>query len=370
MFVTQNWYCAAVSSELGDKPLSRKIINEDIALFRDEEGKAHALGARCAHRGGDLSKGKCVNSTLECPWHGWRYDKSGHCTHIPSMGNEGRVPRMAKVPSYPVHEQQGFIYVWMNAEVKPDWRPEPRPFLDAPYQVRFGSRHQKGIFVHTLETALEDSHVAFAHSASIGRDIECAQLPPITNITKSDDGRTVTGELIWPEGSKTAATPFKRWLGKLLVGSERDGNASDKRYWVDISGLTVHEYPKEGGYRYYVFAYTTPVDEFHNRFFVGLADSDPNRGLINRWLSKLLMSSVFKHFVFHEDEDMISSALSDQYPGGHPKALFVKADAMGMAYRRMYTAALYAEGKEPAWPPVGPRPGPVTQPEKEVEKAV
>lgn len=356
MFVTKNWYFAAVSTELGAKPLSRKIINKDIALFRDDQGVAHALGAMCAHRGGDLSKGNCVNSTLECPWHGWRYDKDGFCTHIPSIGEEGRIPRLAKVPSYPVHEQQGYIYVWMNAEIEPDWRPQEHDFMDAPFQMRFGSRHQKGIFIHTLETALEDSHVSFAHAQSIGKEIKHGQLPPITNIKKSEDGRTVTGEMNWPEELKTPLPPLSKWISKLTIGTARNGNADNKRYLVEMTGLTVHEFPKEDGFSYYVYAFTTPIDEKNNLFSVAIADTNPNRSPISNLLTRLLTYYMFRKFVFKEDEELISSALSDQYPGGHPKALFVNADSMGLAYRRMYTTALYAEGKEPAWPPVGPKP--------------
>ncbi len=44
-----------------------------VALVR-AGGAVHALGARCAHKGGPLDEGWVLDGTLVCPWHGSRFD--------------------------------------------------------------------------------------------------------------------------------------------------------------------------------------------------------------------------------------------------------------------------------------------------------
>jgi phenylpropionate dioxygenase-like ring-hydroxylating dioxygenase large terminal subunit len=60
-------------------------------LFRDDAGKPHALLNRCCHRGVQLSLGKVVDGAIACRYHGWRYDGSGRCIHIPSLTADGRI---------------------------------------------------------------------------------------------------------------------------------------------------------------------------------------------------------------------------------------------------------------------------------------
>jgi phenylpropionate dioxygenase-like ring-hydroxylating dioxygenase large terminal subunit len=353
MFVSKNWYCGARSTELKKSPLSRKIIGVDIALFRDELGVAHALSATCAHRGGDLSKGKCVKGGIQCPWHGWRYGASGKCVDIPSLGEDGNIPNLAKVPRYPVHESQGFLYIWMNPEVEPDWLPHSHDMFEARYHSPTKERFQKGIFIHTLETAIEDSHLAFAHAETIGADAwdtpGQAKLAKITNVRVDEDGRGVSGDQIWPPELKANSGSVRRWLNRAVTGTTEGIRTLDKEYRVEITGFISHSLTKPDGHKLIVYAYITPADEFHNWFFTGVIDTAPKRGILGNLAYKFLELQMGTR-VLTEDEDMIVSALSQRNPGGHSKPIFVNADSMGLAFRRMYGRAVQAEGKEPAWP--------------------
>ena len=70
MFIQNDWYIAAWGSELRDKPIGRTILNEEIVLFRDQQGKVAALENRCAHRGVPLSCGEVVDKGIQCGYHG------------------------------------------------------------------------------------------------------------------------------------------------------------------------------------------------------------------------------------------------------------------------------------------------------------
>ena len=55
------------------------ILGEPVVLFRTQDGTPVAFEDRCAHRHLPLSMGTLVGDTLQCRYHGLRYDKTGAC---------------------------------------------------------------------------------------------------------------------------------------------------------------------------------------------------------------------------------------------------------------------------------------------------
>ena len=60
-FVRDQWYAAAWSTELGDRPLARHILGERVVFFRQPDGVIGALEDRCPHRMAPLSMGECAD---------------------------------------------------------------------------------------------------------------------------------------------------------------------------------------------------------------------------------------------------------------------------------------------------------------------
>jgi vanillate O-demethylase monooxygenase subunit len=58
MLLSNRWYVAAWSDEVGRTPLARTVLGEDLVLFRTEAGAAVELENRCAHRRLPLSAGR------------------------------------------------------------------------------------------------------------------------------------------------------------------------------------------------------------------------------------------------------------------------------------------------------------------------
>ena len=86
VLLKDQWFIAARSTELGKKPLATTLFGTPIVLFRDATGKAGTLVDRCPHRNVPLSLGEVVaDGTLQCPYHGWKFDTDGACKHIPSL---------------------------------------------------------------------------------------------------------------------------------------------------------------------------------------------------------------------------------------------------------------------------------------------
>lgn len=117
-----HWYVIAQSSEIGKSPIGRMIWNQSVVLFRDPKGKLHALEDRCAHRLVKLSHGTLVEGGIECAYHGWRYNSSGQCIHIPDLSPKS-LPN-CRVKSFPLLEQDGFVWIFpgdpgLASEMKP-----------------------------------------------------------------------------------------------------------------------------------------------------------------------------------------------------------------------------------------------------------
>lgn len=106
-----HWYALARSSAVMDQPLAVEIWGQAIALYRDGQGQIHALEDRCPHRQVKLSHGAVVGQNLECAYHAWQFDAQGNCAEVPYLEPNQKLPA-CKIRSYPVREQDGFIWVW------------------------------------------------------------------------------------------------------------------------------------------------------------------------------------------------------------------------------------------------------------------
>ena len=115
------WFVVAYGDELacGDvRPID--YFGEPLVMWRDESGAAHVLDAHCRHLGAHLGYGGSVDGTsIRCPFHAWRWRPDGVCDDIPYAK---KIPKGAKIRSWPVCEQNGFLFVWHHAEARdPDY---------------------------------------------------------------------------------------------------------------------------------------------------------------------------------------------------------------------------------------------------------
>jgi phenylpropionate dioxygenase-like ring-hydroxylating dioxygenase large terminal subunit len=157
------WYVACPSRELRSGPLARTMLDVPLVLFRGPRGVPGALVDRCAHRNLPLSVGRVAGGELECAYHGWRFDPSGRCRHVPALVDVAE-RRGRTVASYPVVEQQGYVWVYAQAGAPPEGTPPLFPYLDTPGYgfARFEAEVDATLYA-TLENMLDVPHTSFLH---------------------------------------------------------------------------------------------------------------------------------------------------------------------------------------------------------------
>lgn len=169
-----HWYVLAMSTELKDKPLVRTLYDTPIVLFRGKDGAVGALLDRCPHRNVPLSMGQVLgDSTLECPYHGWRFDRRGGCTHIPSLCEEARAKDSPswRATAFAVREIAGWIWVYARPGVEPHEEPVAfAHFADQRYTHVYQRTEAEGTVLATAENALDVPHTQFLHKGLFRTD--------------------------------------------------------------------------------------------------------------------------------------------------------------------------------------------------------
>jgi phthalate 4,5-dioxygenase len=110
------WQPVALTEELppGGAPLTVKIMSEELALFRDDQGRPGLLGLHCSHRGTDLSYGRVEDGGLRCLYHGWLYDIRGRVLEQPGETGGGAHRDAICHLAYPCQEAGGVVFAYMG----------------------------------------------------------------------------------------------------------------------------------------------------------------------------------------------------------------------------------------------------------------
>ena len=187
--LSNHWYLICPEKELQKQIINRKILNEEIIIFRNGQGAITALENRCCHRNVRLSLGYLDQGQVVCGYHGWKYDSTGSCIHVPSQTAEAKIPKTARIKSYPVQVFNRWIWVFLGdaeqaAVIKP---------CNIPEMKEWNFTYQSYTFKADLELAAESLvdpyHIAYAHRNSIKSLLgQIEESPANFNLQTVDDG--------------------------------------------------------------------------------------------------------------------------------------------------------------------------------------
>lgn len=345
MFLKNAWYVGALSAEVGRELLAVKMLNENLVLYRKQDGTPVALEDSCPHRRLPLSMGRLIEDDVECGYHGLRFDCSGACSKAPGMA---RAPTSAMVRSYPCQERYGMVWVWMG---------EPglaatQPLIDIPewdnpaWGVNQGDAMEIACnYLYITDNLLDPSHVSWVHQTSFGSDDLIGQ--PL-KVNLGDEGVMVYR---WLHDIEVA--PFYKKFVKFSGRCDRK-----QQYEVRFPSLAViravftpagtgGEEAEQHPDVFLMDSYNllTPIDEKNTRYFwFQLRNFSPN----DEAVSQIFNEDV--RFAFSEDKAVLEAVQIGM--DARPAALDLPADAGALRFRRRLQQKIEAEATAAATEPV------------------
>ena len=156
------WHPIGFSSELKGRPIRRRLLGEDLVVFRDDQGRVGLLALRCMHRGTSLEFGHIEDGGLRCCYHGWLYDIEGKILQMPGEPEDSTFKDRIRHRAFKAEELAGIIFAYIG--------PEPAPLLPRwDVLVREdGVRSLAGRLIHcnflqTVENSVDQHHFKWLH---------------------------------------------------------------------------------------------------------------------------------------------------------------------------------------------------------------
>lgn len=242
-YLKNTWYVAGWADEVFDAMLPRTIIEEPIVMFRKSDGQAVALHDRCPHRFAPLHLGKRIDDTIECAYHGLRFDCNGICTGNPH--GDGKPPRNAHVRSFPLVERYGLLWIWMGLPANADDStiPELSFVTDPSFQNVKGYTHAQGNYELMTDNIMDLGHIEFLHPGLLGSEaVRRAHSEVLQEGSTVFSNRLTSNEVLPPflqVWYEAGARPVQRWLNvrwdapaimKLTVGVLPEGDIRSKSH--------------------------------------------------------------------------------------------------------------------------------------------
>jgi len=224
----RQWWMAAYSHEVTRALLGTTVLGQKIVLYRTEAGEVFALSGLCPHGLFSLELSRVVGDTVQCGYHGFRFDPTGRGVEVPSQPE----PSPATLQAFPVIEHGGTVWLWTGELDRAD--PALLPDLSAIGLgvPGWGVEHHprallKGRYTLLIDNLLDLSHASFLHEHTIPKAEAVARIPYELIATERSInlrrlGRGIPSnpflKLLFPEHDGSADQSFDaEYLGPALI---------------------------------------------------------------------------------------------------------------------------------------------------------
>lgn len=265
-FVRNHWYATAWASEIGNRPIARRILDVPVVLFRMPDNSIGALEDQCPHRLAPLSLGECADGGLRCGYHGMVFGKDGKCLQIPA---QDAIPSTAEARSFPVIERFGIVWLWTgDAPVDNALLPRiPAYGRDGWEVLENGYQKHLANYRIEIENLMDPAHTTYLHKETVG-DSAARDVP--VQVARSEHGLKAFRwiENIPPTSMDRAARDFgdRRVDRQIAFHFELPATS-----FVDVavipSGAERNEANLSAGLRTYSYKFLTPETHRSTHFF-------------------------------------------------------------------------------------------------------
>lgn len=310
--ITDAWYPVCRAHELrGGRPRAVTLLGTPLALYRSDDGRPAALLDRCPHRNVPLTAGKVVGETLECGYHGWRFDAEGTCRRVPGLCGEADT-RGRRVAAHATRESDGYIWVWGAPDATPTTEPYRFPHLG---ERGWHSTHdlvEADATLHAVaENALDVPHTAFLHGG----------------LFRSDNAERQTIEVVvrrWHDRVEAQYIGESRpegIVGRVLAPGGGEVEHYDR---FILPGITEVEYRLSDRSQIVVSSVLSPVADFHTRLYTVVSFKLPLPG----WLVALVVKPIARR-IFGQDKRMLALQTQNIDRFGGEQYVSTELDALG-----------------------------------------
>lgn len=306
----ESWFIAWTSAQLGQRPLPLVMQGVSVVGFRDARGTPVVLTDRCPHRNVPLSMGRVTQGTLECAYHGWRFDGAGRCVDVPGLARGDTDLPSRCVERWPVREEQGFVWVYSTPQVEPASSPFTFPHVgEAGWSTVRREFTVDAPMPAVVENILDVPHTAFLHGG-LFRTAKKKNL--IDVVVRRHD--------TWAEAQFIGEPVPRGLLGWLLAPRGGVVTHADRFLLPSIAQV---EYAL-GPSRLVASSALTPEHSTRTRIFAVVSFTLPLPG----WLVKPFVAPV-AHRVFAQDKVMLERQTRQLAGRGSARFTSTELDVLG-----------------------------------------
>jgi vanillate O-demethylase monooxygenase subunit len=330
------WYVAATSDEVGQAIIGRRLAGVGVAMYRTSTGEVVAFEDRCPHRAFPLSRGHLDGDRVVCGYHGFGFDASGRCVHVPSQEH---VPYGARLHMLPVQERPPYVWIWLGEPARAALRaPEEVAWLaDGHWTVCGGAAEVAANYLLLHENFADVTHVPIVHPEVS---------PEVLHVAAPTLEVDVTETSVW-YSRNYPASPLAPWQTSAtgLPGGEYEqresGTFVSPALWVDAWEVFAPD-PGTGERRSYAVRFAqavTPVDRGTSRLIWRLGR---NFATDAGWVTASLQTLFGEYY---GRVASVAEAIHRTIAASGPAAEFnVNADAAALQVRRIVRLMLEEEG--------------------------
>ena len=231
-----------------------KIFDEELVLFRDDQGRPGLIGLHCAHRGTDLSYGRCEDGGLRCLYHGWLYDIHGRVIDQPGEPGGGANKAAIRHLAYPCQEVGGVILTYMGPG-EPPLVPNYEFLTVAPENRTVTKAFYECNYLQGNEGNIDPVHLSFLHQIIDEGQIALKRI--VQSVNMSDN------KLLARDVAPTIEVEVTNY--GLRISTLRDASA-DKRY-LRVTNFVMPNLAAFGGSTVgdgYAAHWHVPIDDHHH----------------------------------------------------------------------------------------------------------
>jgi len=309
--LSQQWFPVAVAAEVHDAPLTARLLDIDLVIYRGADGVVVAHD-QCPHRGMMLSRGWIADGQIICPYHGLHFDGKGRCTAIPSQP-DAVIPERMALTTFPGVERFGLI--WTSLANKAPALPAFEAWDNPAFQnIVCPVIDIAGAPGRQVEGFLDVAHFAWAHTTTFGD----RNNPLVPDFTVQRTERGLRAEYV---SNVSNYGPALRHLAPNDFLWRRTFEV-----FPPFSARLVVDFPDDG--KLWILNAASPVSARQTRLFCPIArnvDLDTPVEAVR----------AFNLNVFNEDRVLVESQRPRDLPLDGGSEVHIAADRTSLAYRRL-----------------------------------